>query len=128
MGEVPPSLILDNRPRRRHLDCVADKLRSPKDVEDRKLGSFWPPWITRKDLERLERKLDQYMIAQATFDTSLANLTAAVNAAALAIAAGSTATSTPDSVVSAFVAGVDAQTLVLATATPPAPPAAAKKP
>ena len=70
----------------------------------------------------------QNMIAQATLDASLANLTAAVNAAALALAAGSTTTSTPDTVVSAYQAGVDAQTVALAAATPvaPAPAPAAK--
>ena len=65
------------------------------------------------------------MIAQATLDASLANLTNAVNAAVLALAAGNTTTSTPDTVVAAYQAGVDAQTVALASATPPVvtPPA-----
>ncbi len=60
------------------------------------------------------------MITQAALDASLASLTTAVNNAAAALAASSSATSTPDSVVSAFQSGVDAQTVALAAATPPA--------
>lgn len=65
---------------------------------------------------------DSIMIAQATFDTSLANLTGAVIAAASALAVTNPVASTPDTVVQAYVAGVDAQTLALATATPPPAP------
>lgn len=64
---------------------------------------------------------ESVMIAQATLDTSLANLTGAVAAAAAALATTNPTASTPDSVVTAYVAGVDAQTLALASATPPGP-------
>lgn len=67
--------------------------------------------------------LELIMIAQATLDASLKGLTAAVDAAVAALAAGSTATSTPDTTVSAYQAGVDAQTVRIATATPPPPSA-----
>lgn len=59
------------------------------------------------------------MIQQSSFDTALAALTSAVTAAAAALAAGNTSTSTPDNVVNLFLSGVAAQTLALATATPP---------
>ena len=65
---------------------------------------------------------DSIMIAQATLDASLANLTTAVTAAAAALAVTNPVASTPDSVVSAYQAGVDAQTVALATATPPPAP------
>ncbi len=84
-----------------------------------------PHCVTREDLEKLYKKI---MIAQATLDASLASLTTAVSNAAAALAASSSSTSTPDSVVSAYQAGVDAQTVALASATPPAvtpPPAPA---
>src|ERR1017187_3738774 len=64
---------------------------------------------------------ESIMIAQATLDTSLANLTGAVNAAAAALATTTPTASTPDASVAAYQAGVDAQTLALATATPPGP-------
>lgn len=70
----------------------------------------------RHILEQLTRTI---MIAQTTFDTSLANLTGAVNNAAAALAASNSNTSTPDTVVQAYIAGVDAQTVALAAATPP---------
>lgn len=82
--------------------------------------------ITELLLEFTERQ-KQIMIAQATLDASLAQLTAAVSAAAAALATSSTATSTPDAVVSAYQAGVDAQTVALATATPVPTAAAAAK-
>jgi hypothetical protein len=63
---------------------------------------------------------ESVMIAQATLDASLAGLTNAVNNAVAALATASTATSTPDAVVAAYQAGVDAQTVALAAATPPA--------
>lgn len=59
------------------------------------------------------------MIAQETLDASLANLTTAVTAAAAALAVTNPIASTPDATVQAYVAGVDAQTLALAHATPP---------
>ena len=65
---------------------------------------------------------DYFMIAQATLDASLANLTTAVTAAAAAMTVTNPVASTPDSVVSAYQAGVDAQTVALATATPPPAP------
>lgn len=67
------------------------------------------------------------MIAQATLDASVAGLTSAVNNAVAALAAGSTTTSTPDTVVADYQAKVDAQALALATATPAAVAAAAAK-
>lgn len=73
----------------------------------------------RHEIKELKETI---MIAQATLDASLANLTNAVNAAVLALAAGNTATSTPDTVVAAYQAGVDAQTVVLASNTPPPVP------
>ena len=65
---------------------------------------------------------DSIMIAQATLDASVANLTAAVSAAALALASGNPVASTPDTVVTAYQAAVDAQTVALASATPPPTP------
>lgn len=65
---------------------------------------------------------DSIMIASATLDASVANLTAAVNAAALALASANPVASTPDTVVTAYVAAVDAQTVALASATPPPTP------
>jgi len=73
-------------------------------------------------LRELEHQYHKIMISQASLDASLANLTSAVNAAILALAAGNTATSTPDTVVSAYQAGVDAQTVILASNTPPPVP------
>lgn len=72
---------------------------------------------------------DSIMVAQETLDASLASLTSAVTAAVAALATANTGTSTPDSVVTAYVAGVDAQELALASATPPpaVTPAAAVK-
>jgi hypothetical protein len=75
--------------------------------------------LLREWREEQKRQHEENMIAQATFDASLAALTAAINNAAAALAAGSTSTSTPDSVVNTFLAGVASQVLVLATATPP---------
>jgi hypothetical protein len=70
---------------------------------------------------REEQKLQhkEIMIAQSVFDASLKGLTVAVDNAVAALAAGDTTTSTPDTVVSAYVAGVDSQALRAATATPP---------
>ena len=62
---------------------------------------------------------EMFMVAQSTFDTSLANLTGAVTAAAAALATTSPTASTPDATVQAYIAGVDAQTVALASATPP---------
>lgn len=73
----------------------------------------------REELRLLRHELRKTMIAQAALDASLKNLTVAVDAAVAALAAGSTATSTPDTAVSAYQAGVDAQTVRIATATPP---------
>jgi hypothetical protein len=77
-----------------------------------------------QDLKHLTLAIHQLtktvMIAQASLDASLASLTTAVNNAAAALASSSTATSTPDTVVAAYQAGVDAQTVALAAATPPA--------
>jgi hypothetical protein len=81
----------------------------------------------RKELKELK---EYQMIAQASLDASLAGLTSAVNAAVAALATSNTATSTPDTVVAAYQAGVDAQTVALATATPPpvvVPPASLKR-
>ena len=69
--------------------------------------------------EEQKQQYRQIMIQQATLDASLAGLTTAVQNAANALAAGSTATSTPDTSVSAYQSGVDAQTQALASATPP---------
>ena len=106
---------------------MAPKLHSPKDSDDEPRKSGSSP-VTHEDLEHLFHKLNQIMIAQATLDASLASLTGAVSAAVAALATNNTATSTPDSVVSAFVSGVDAQTVALAAATPPVATAAAKTP
>ncbi len=84
---------------------------------------------TQEDLKCLTKAIveltETIMITQATLDASLASLTGAVNAAAAALATNNTATSTPDTVVAAYQAGVDAQTVALAAATPSAatPPA-----
>ena len=72
-----------------------------------------------KEIHLLNHKLHNIMIAQATLDASLKGLTVAVDAAVAALAAGDVTTSTPDTVVSAYQAGIDAQTLRVATATPP---------
>lgn len=80
--------------------------------------------LLRQSIKELK---DSIMIAQATLDTSLANLTAAVTAAAAVLATSSTSTSTPDASVAAYQAGVDAQTLALASATPPPVPAPSAK-
>lgn len=79
------------------------------------LWHFLKEW--RAELKHQHR---ENMIAQATLDASLASLTTAVQNAAAALAAGSPTTSTPDTVVAAYQAGVDAQTVALAAATPPA--------
>jgi hypothetical protein len=82
--------------------------------------------IARETLEELRhvgreiKELKEHiMVAQSTLDTSLTNLTNAALAVAAALATTTPTASTPDSVVIAYVAGVDAQTLALATATPP---------
>ena len=69
-------------------------------------------------IEELTRTI---MIAQASLDASLASLTTAVNTAVAALATISTSTSTPDAVVAAYQAGVDAQTVALAAGTPVTP-------
>ena len=78
---------------------------------------------TLEELRHVRREIKELkeiiMVAQSTFDTSLQNLTNAVVAVASALATTTPTASTPDSVVTAYVAGVDAQTLALATATPP---------
>ncbi len=108
---------------------MAKPLRSPKDegnqpskhVEDEQRKSCSCSEI-HQDLECLTHAIHKLtntiMIAQASLDASLASLTGAVNAAAAALATNSTATSTPDTVVAAYQAGVDAQTVALAAATP----------
>lgn len=70
--------------------------------------------------QQQQKQHEENMIAQASLDASLASLTTAVQNAANALAASSSATSTPDTVVAAYQAGVDAQTVALAAATPPA--------
>lgn len=69
--------------------------------------------------EQQQKQHEEDMIAQASLDASLASLTIAVNNAASALATANTQTSTPDAVVAAYQAGVDAQTVALAAATPP---------
>ena len=59
------------------------------------------------------------MILQAVFDASLANATTTITAAIAALAAGNTATSTPDATVQAYMAAMDAKIVALAAATPP---------
>ena len=71
-------------------------------------------------LREIAKTLKHIMIIQSTFDSSLAALTTAVTNAAAALAAGNTATSTPDATVQTYLAGVAAQTVALAGATPPA--------
>lgn len=73
-----------------------------------------------EEFRHLNSKLKDIVIAQTTLDASLAGLTGAVNAAVAALATNNSATSTPDTVVAAYQAGVDAQTVALASATPPA--------
>ena len=70
-------------------------------------------------MNHLEHEFRKIMIAQATLDASLTGLTGSVNAAVAALATNSSATSTPDTSVAAYQAGVDAQTVALAAATPP---------
>lgn len=95
---------------------------------------MWHLWPVNRDheilrlLHELHHELHKIMIAQATLDASLKGLTVAVDAAVAALAAGDTTTSTPDTVVSAFQAGVDEQTLRIATATPPPVAAIPKAP
>lgn len=106
------------------LRLMAERLRSPKDRDDDRHDH-------NEERRHILHLLKEIMIAQSTLDASIKNLTVAVDAAVAALATGSTATSTPDTVVSAFQAGVDAQTVRIATATPPptpATPAAAKSP
>ena len=89
--------------------------------------------IARETLEELRhirreiKELKDKMIAQSAFDASLANATSTITAAIAALATSNTATSTPDTVVQAYMAGMDAQVVTLAAATPPvvAPPALA---
>ena len=78
----------------------------------------------RHEIKELTKSI---MIAQNVFDTSLTNLTGAVAAAASALATTIPTASTPDTVVQAYVAGVDAQTVALASATPPPVAAPAAK-
>jgi hypothetical protein len=75
--------------------------------------------LLREIREEQKRQHKEIMIAQASLDASLTGLTAAVNSAVAALATASTATSTPDAAVAAYQAGVDAQTVALASATPP---------
>lgn len=81
--------------------------------------------IARETLEELRhirreiKELKDKMIAQSSLDASLNGLTTAVTSAIAALATSNTTTSTPDSVVATYMAGVDAQTLGLASATPP---------
>jgi predicted regulator of Ras-like GTPase activity (Roadblock/LC7/MglB family) len=73
-----------------------------------------------RHLRREQHQLkEQIMIAQTVLDTSLTNLTGAVAAAAAALASINPVASTPDTVVQAYIAGVDSQTLALSAATPP---------
>jgi phage I-like protein len=80
-----------------------------------------------KAVHENNRLLKENMIAQATLDASLAALTSSVDNAVAALATIGTSTSTPDAAVAAYQAGVDAQTVRLATATPPVTPAPAAK-
>lgn len=97
---------------------MVQRLRSPKDRDDEPRRT---PDCRRllHELQTTSVLLKELMIAQETLDASLKGLTAAVDNAVAALAAGSTATSTPDTVVASYQAGVDAQTVRLATATPP---------
>ncbi len=102
-------------------------LRSPKDDDkhsDHEHHKSCSCSVTHEDLECLTHAVNKLshtiMITQASLDASLASLTAAVAAAAAALASSNTSTSTPDTVVAAFQSGVDAQTVALASATPPA--------
>jgi len=79
-----------------------------------KIFHFLSEW---KEQQKKEHK--ENMIAQAALDASLASLTTAVQNAAFALAAINPVASTPDSMVSAYMSGVDAQTVALASATPP---------
>jgi len=104
-----------------NLSIVNEQKRDSKtDVGRYQRGSWWWPFLTRKDLAKLIRVQNQIMIAQATLDSSAANLAAAVKAAVDALATNNTATSTPDTVVAAYQAEVDALTVSLAAGTPPA--------
>lgn len=105
---------------------MAKKLRSPKDSQDDEPRRPGCRPVTQEDLEHINERLKKIMIAQATLDASLTALTNAVNAAVAALATSNTATSTPDTVVASYQAGVDAQTVALASATPPPVPPPAK--
>ena len=81
-----------------------------------------------REIEHRQAEIERkFVIAQSTLDASLAGLTSAVNAAIAALATANTATSTPDTVVSAYQSSVDAQTVALASATPPPVAATLKK-
>ncbi len=109
---------------------MAKPLRSPKDEGEQSKHSDHDQRKScsceeiHQDLECLTHAISKLtntiMIAQASLDASLASLTTAVNNAAAALATTNPATSTPDTVVAAYQAGVDAQTVALAAATPPA--------
>lgn len=103
------------------LERMANKLKSPKDRDNDPVDRKHDEQLNHL-LMQLIHQLKLNMIAQQVLDASLKNLTVAVDAAVAALAAGDTTTSTPDTVVTAFVSGVDAQTVRLAAATPPPPP------
>lgn len=98
------------------------RLKSPKDSDNDPVARHDNNEQTNHLLKQLIHQLKELVISQAVLDASLKNLTASVDAAVAALAAGSTDTSTPDTVVTSFVSGVDAQTVRLAAATPPPPP------
>lgn len=104
----------------RLLENMAARLKSPKDKDNDSPAAEHSQQLDHL-LREVIRELRKIMIAQATLDASLQALTTAVDAAVAALQAANGATSTPDTVVSAYQAGVDAQTVRIATATPPPP-------
>jgi len=78
-----------------------------------------------KHQQKQIKDIRKNMVPQSTFDTSLTALTNAVSA----LAGGTGTPSTPDSVVQAYISGVDTNTAHLqALATPTPPPAPAPAP
>lgn len=97
---------------------MAARLKSPKDTDNDPVPQRHDEQLNHL-LMQLIHQLKEIMISQQVLDASLKNLTTAVDAAIVALEAGSTETSTPDTAVTAFVTGVDAQSVRLAGATPP---------
>ena len=108
------------------------KLRSPKDVEHQQRRSCWP-FVKRKDLERIERKLSQIMATQTEIVAQLATVKTTLDKVAVeetalmvkigeleAVIAGMGATATPELV--AAVQAVADQAGVLDALVPDAPP------